>query len=68
MIPIEAERRLGDPASLCDDFTLINKEIGFVAQHRIEASIKSLFYLIVVIYLVQPYRFILAKSSDFLEL
>jgi hypothetical protein len=43
VIPIEAERRLGDPASLCADVTLINKEIGFVAQLRIEASIKSLF-------------------------
>lgn len=43
IIPIETDRRLGDPASLCADVTLINKEIGFVAQHSIEASIKSLF-------------------------
>jgi UDP-glucose 4-epimerase len=43
VIPIEADRRSGDPASLCADVTLINKEIGFEEQHSIEASIKSLF-------------------------
>jgi len=43
VIPIETDRRSGDPASLCADVTLINKEIGFVAQHSIEESIKSLF-------------------------
>jgi len=40
---IEVERRSGDPALLCADVTLINKAIGFVAQHSIEASVKSLF-------------------------
>jgi UDP-glucose 4-epimerase len=43
VIPIETDRRSGDPASLCADVTLINKEIGFPAEHSIEASIKSLF-------------------------
>ena len=40
---IEADRRSGDPASLCADVTLINREIGFVAEYSIEASVKSLF-------------------------
>jgi UDP-glucose 4-epimerase len=43
VIPIETDRRSGDPASLCADVTLINKEIGFVAQYSIEASVKSMF-------------------------
>jgi UDP-glucose 4-epimerase len=43
VIPIEAGRRSGDPASVCADVTLINKEIGFVAQYSIEESVKSLF-------------------------
>ena len=43
VIPIEAGRRSGDPASLCADVTLINNEIGFVAQYSIEESVKSLF-------------------------
>ena len=43
MIPIETDRRSGDSASLCADVTLINKEIGFVAQYPIEASINCLF-------------------------
>lgn len=40
---IEGDRRSGDPASLCADVTLINREIGFVAEYSIEASVKSLF-------------------------
>jgi len=43
VIPIETDRRSGDPASLCADVTLIKKAIGFVTQNSIEASIKSLF-------------------------
>jgi UDP-glucose 4-epimerase len=43
VIAIEAERRSGDPASVCADVSLINKAIGFVAQYSIETSIKSLF-------------------------
>jgi UDP-glucose 4-epimerase len=43
VIATETERRSGDPAFLCADVTLINNEIGFVAQHSIEASVKSLF-------------------------
>ena len=43
VIAIETERRSGDPAFLCADVTLINKAIGFVAKHSIEASVKSLF-------------------------
>ena len=43
VMSIEVGRRSGDPAFLCADVTLINKAIGFVAQHSIEASVKSLF-------------------------
>jgi len=43
VMAIETERRSGDPAFLCADVTLINKAIGFVAKHPIEASVKSLF-------------------------
>lgn len=43
VIAIETNRRLGDPASLCADVTLIKKAIKFVTQNSIEASIKSLF-------------------------
>jgi len=43
VMAIETERRSGDPAFLCADVTLINKAIGFVAKHSIEASVKSLF-------------------------
>ena len=43
VIAIEAERRSGDPAFLCADVTLINKEIGFISEHSLEASVKSLF-------------------------
>jgi len=43
VISIEAERRSGDPASLCADVTLINNAIGFVTEYSIEASVKSLF-------------------------
>jgi len=43
VISIETSRRSGDPASLCADVTLINKEIGFVAQYSIGASVNSLF-------------------------
>ena len=43
VIAIEVERRSGDPAFLCADVTLINKVTGFVAQHTIEESVKSLF-------------------------
>jgi UDP-glucose 4-epimerase len=43
VIPIETDRRSGDPASLCADVGLINRAIGFVAQYSIEASVKSLF-------------------------
>ena len=43
VIAIETDRRLGDPASVCADVTLIEKAIGFVTQNSIEASIKSLF-------------------------
>jgi UDP-glucose 4-epimerase len=43
VIAIEADRRSGDPASVCADVTLIKKAIGFVTDNSIEASIKSLF-------------------------
>ena len=43
VVAIEADRRSGDPASLCADVTLIKKAIKFVTQNSIEASIKSLF-------------------------
>jgi UDP-glucose 4-epimerase len=43
VIPIDSDRRSGDPASLCADISLINQEIGFEAHHSMEASIKSLF-------------------------
>ena len=43
VIPIETDRRSGDPASLCADVTLINKAMNFVSHNSIEASVKSLF-------------------------
>ena len=43
VIAIEAERRSGDPASVCADVALIKKAMGFVTQNSIETSIKSLF-------------------------
>jgi UDP-glucose 4-epimerase len=43
VIPIETERRSGDPASLCADVTLIDKSMKFIAQNSIEASLESLF-------------------------
>jgi UDP-glucose 4-epimerase len=43
VIAIVVERRPGDSAFLCADVTLINKEIGFIAEHSLEASVKSLF-------------------------
>jgi len=43
VIATETERRSGDPAFLCADVTLINKEIGFISEHSLEARVKSLF-------------------------
>jgi UDP-glucose 4-epimerase len=43
VIVLETERRLGDPAYLCADVTLINEVIKFESQISLEASINSLF-------------------------
>ena len=43
VIAAESKRRVGDPASLCADVTLINEAIQFVSQNSIEESAKSLF-------------------------
>ena len=43
VIPIETDRRSGDPAFLCADVALIKKAIEFVSHNSIQASIKGLF-------------------------
>lgn len=40
---IESERRIGDPANLCADVSLIEKTLNFKTKHSFESSIRSLF-------------------------
>lgn len=41
VIPLEADRRPGDPTSLCADVTLINSLTGFSSKYSLEASARS---------------------------
>jgi UDP-glucose 4-epimerase len=43
VIPLEADRRVGDPAFLCADVSLIKEVIGFKAKYSVRESIESLF-------------------------
>ena len=43
IIPVEVERRVGDPAFLCADVSLIKSAIGFSSKYSLEASTESLF-------------------------
>jgi UDP-glucose 4-epimerase len=43
VVPIELDRRVGDPAFLCADVSLIKLAIGFEAKYSLEESTASLF-------------------------
>jgi UDP-glucose 4-epimerase len=46
MTILEKERRIGDPASLCADVSLMKGYLGFESKHSLSDSIQSLFKLI----------------------
>ena len=43
VVPLEANRRSGDPALLCADVSLIREALGFRAKYSVRESIESLF-------------------------
>ena len=43
VVPLEVNRRSGDPAFLCADVSLIREAIGFRAKYSVRESIESLF-------------------------